>query len=35
MKHTVYQEHLNAKVAVLGLASDMATYAYLIDLNTK
>jgi hypothetical protein len=35
MKHTVYQEHLNAKVAVMGLASDMAASAYLFDLNTK
>ena len=35
MKHTVYQEHLNAKVAVLELASDMAASAYLFDLNTK
>jgi hypothetical protein len=35
MKHTVYQEHLNAKVAVLGLASGMVISAYLFDLNTK
>ena len=35
MKYTVYQEQLNAKVATLELASDMAASAYLIDLNTK
>ena len=35
MKLTVYQEHLNAKVAVLRLASGMVISAYLFDLNTK
>lgn len=35
MKLTVYQEHLIAKVAVLGLESGMVISAYLFDLNTK
>jgi hypothetical protein len=35
MKHTVYQEHLNAKIAALELASSMVISAYLFDLNTK
>jgi len=35
MKHTVYQEQLNAKVATTGLAGGMVISAYLFDLNTK